>query len=286
MKYTLAIPAGLCQKKAAAFVADVLGTEWAGWCARWRATSTLAPKSVDGVCHSVLRAGRWLARSHPEVHGPDDWTRDIALEYVASVNQAEVGEFGTASAGKGHGTPLSPRSKDRYLTTLRIFFRDCQKWGWCARHFDPGRALATPKAVKALIGPNPRVIADEQWAKLLWAGVHLRETDLQRTRSDPEVAHRAHAAYPFALIKATAMAWLFAGLRCDELVRLPIGCVRWQHEAGPAAATNHVPGDGATCLLDVPTHKTGASYTKPVDPLVGEAIGGWESYSTSAAAAD
>jgi hypothetical protein len=29
-------------------------------------------------------------------------------------------------------------------------------------------------------------------------------------------------------------------------------------------------------LLDVPTHKTGASFTKPVDPLVGDAIGFWE----------
>jgi hypothetical protein len=132
-------------------MADV-GPEWAGWCARWRATSTLAPKSVDGVCHSVLRAGRWLACSHPEVHGPDDWTRDIALEYVASVNQAEVGEFATASVRKKGGTPLSPRSKDRYLTTLRIFSRDWQEWGWCARHFDPGRALATPKAIRHSLG--------------------------------------------------------------------------------------------------------------------------------------
>ena len=35
-------------------------------------------------------------------------------------------------------------------------------------------------------------------------------------------------------------------------------------------------GDDATCLLDVPTHKTGGSYTKPVDPLVGKALVAWE----------
>jgi integrase len=257
-------------------MADV-SPEWAAWCTRWRATSTLSPKSVDGVCHGALRAGRWLARNHPQVCSPDDWTRDIALEYVTSLNQAEVGEFVTTSAtGKRGGAPLSPRSKDRYLATLRIFFRDCQEWGWCARHFDPGRALATPKAVKALIAPNPRVIADEQWAKLLWAGLHLEETDLKRGRSDPDLVGRGRAVYPFALVKATAVAWLFAGLRSDELLRLRVGCVRWQHEGGPAAATSHVPGDEATCLLDVPTHKTGASYTKPVDPLLGEAIGAWE----------
>jgi hypothetical protein len=61
-------------------------------------------------------------------------------------------------------------------------------------------------------------------------------------------------------------------------------------EASPAAArtgqpvafarafctATHAPGDGASCLLDVPTHKTGSSYTKPVDPLLGEAIVVWQ----------
>jgi integrase len=251
-----------------------LDPEWAAWCNRWRTTSTLSPKSVVGVCHAVLRTGRWLARTHPEVRGPDDWTRDVALEYVASLSHAEVGDFVAAPIGKRLGVPLSPRSKDHYLASLRIFFRDCQEWGWCARHFDPGRVLATPKAVRALIAPNPRVIADEQWAKLLWAGLHLEETDLRTTNT--QVAHNRRFVYPFALVKATAVTWLFAGLRSDELVRLRLGCVRWQHPSGPAAACSHKPGDGATCLLDVPTHKTGASYTKPVDPLLGEAIAAWE----------
>lgn len=30
------------------------------------------------------------------------------------------------------------------------------------------------------------------------------------------------------------------------------------------------------CLLDIPVHKTGRAFTKPVDPLVGEAIATWE----------
>jgi hypothetical protein len=47
-----------------------------------------------------------------------------------------------------------------------------------------------------------------------------------------------------------------------------VGCVRCQ----PA------PDGGAdrVCLLDVPAHKTGAPFTKPVDPLVGRAIEAWE----------
>ena len=44
----------------------------------------------------------------------------------------------------------------------------------------------------------------------------------------------------------------------------------------PASATTHVIDENSACLLDVPTNKTGTSYTKPVDPLVGEAIAAWE----------
>lgn len=66
------------------------------------------------------------------------------------------------------------------------------------------------------------------------------------------------------------MVWLFAGLRSDEIVRLRVGCVRWQEEVGGGAHGARV------CLLDVPVHKTGHAFTKPVDPLVGDAIAAWE----------
>jgi hypothetical protein len=44
-----------------------------------------------------------------------------------------------------------------------------------------------------------------------------------------------------------------------------------------------IPGDSAqilardaVCLLDIPTHKTGTAFTKPVDPLLGKAIEAWQ----------
>ena len=49
----------------------------------------------------------------------------------------------------------------------RTFFRDCQEWEWIPRRFDPARALARPAQRRALIGTDPRVIADDVWAKLL-----------------------------------------------------------------------------------------------------------------------
>jgi hypothetical protein len=129
---------------------------------------------------------------------------------------------------------------------MRQFFRDCHEWGWIPRRFDPARALATPRAVKALIGPVPRVIADDLWAKLLWAGLNLDEADLATSRN-------ARYCYPVELVRALAVTWLFGGLRSAEIVRLRVGCVRWQ-----------LPADGArdrVCLLDVPAPQDrGAIY--------------------------
>ena len=78
----------------------------------------------------------------------------------------------TRSAARA-GAPISPRTKAHILMATRTFFRDCQEWEWFPRRFDPSRALAVPRSVAALIGTDPRVIADEVWAKLLWAGLNL-----------------------------------------------------------------------------------------------------------------
>ena len=78
----------------------------------------------------------------------------------------------TASA-TAPATPIAPRTKAHILMASRTFFRDCQEWEWIPRRFDPTRALAVPRSVAALIGTDPRVIADDVWAKLLWAGLNL-----------------------------------------------------------------------------------------------------------------
>ena len=151
----------------------------------------------------------------------------------------------------------------------RMFFRDCQEWEWIPRRFDPTRALAVPRSVTALIGTDPRVIADDVWAKLLWAGLNLEADDLP--------ASSAGSYYPMELIRAVTLTWLFSGLRSDEIARLRVGCIRWQHDGQPVPGDSRdVLADDAVCLLDVPVHKTGTAFTKPVDPLVGQAIEAWQ----------
>ncbi|MEU5852740.1 tyrosine-type recombinase/integrase [Saccharopolyspora shandongensis] len=219
----------------------------------------------------MAKAGRWLAAEHPEITEPGQWTRQTCAAWVAAVDRMKVGDY---VQRRDHlrtrtGTPISPRTKAHILNATRMFFRDCQEWEWLPRRFDPARALAVPRSIAALIGTNPRVIANDVWAKLLWGGLNLQPADLPGNSAD--------TYYPMTLIRAITLTWLFSGLRSDELSRLRVGCIRWQHDGHP------IPGDSpdilvddAVCLLDVPIHKTGTAFTKPVDPIIGQAIEAWQ----------
>jgi len=181
---------------------------WHAWAQRWETTSTLAPASRRHVYRCVLKAGRWLTAEHPTIDEPAAWTRELCAAYVAAIDRMRVGDYAQRCDPIRHlvGTPLLPRSKEAYLGAMRQFFRDAQESGWIPRRFDPTRALATPRSVKALIGPAPRVIADDIWAKLLWAGLHLEPADLTSSA-------RGGYCYPIELVRALAVTWLFSGLR-------------------------------------------------------------------------
>ena len=183
----------------------------------------------------------------------------------------QAGDYAQRTVGlKGRaGKPLEAATKATQLSAVRTFFRDCQEWEWIPRRFDPQRALATPRSIAALLGPGPRVIADDIWAKLMWAGLNLREDDLAQPR--------AGNFYPLELVRAVTLAWLFSGQRSDEIARLRVGCVRWQHDGTEITGdSDQVLARDAVCLLDVPAHKTGTAFTKPVDPVLGQALDAWQ----------
>lgn len=256
---------------------DDVPLQWTGWCLRWRDTSTLAPSSRTTVYYNMLKVGRWLVHHHPDVLSPGLWTRELALEYVAAVGWMRVGEW--AQPGKmmadRFGKPLRPNAKEKHLGAVRAFFRDCQEWDWIKRRFDPYRVFATPRSVRAGLGPDPRVIADDVWAKLLWAGLNFEAADLPAGYFLAGTKTRL-PRYPLEMVKAVIVVWLFAGLRRDEISRLRVGCVRWQRNDVPVAGTEELLPKDAVCMLDVPTNKTSAAFTKPVDRVVGEAIKAWE----------
>ncbi len=245
--------------------------EWVKWVERWHATSTLTPRVRRTTRTIMAKAGRWLAAEHPEVTEPAQWTRQICAAWVAAVDRMSVGDYVQRHdlCADRAGAPVSPRTKAHILMATRMFFRDCQEWEWFPRRFDPSRSLAVPRSVACLIATDPRVIADEMWAKLLWAGLNLDADDLP--------GNSAGTYYPIELIRAITVTWLFSGLRSDEVSRLRVGCVRWLHDGQPTASdARDVLAEEAVCLLDVPVHKTGTAFTKPVDPMLGQAIETWQ----------
>ncbi|WP_084276350.1 tyrosine-type recombinase/integrase [Erwinia mallotivora] len=243
-------------------VADV-PAEWLSWCERWRATSVLRPSSVMSGWYVLLKCGRWLAECHPGCVSPSSWTRETAMAWVTAVCSMKVGEW--ANPGGMYrdrlGKMMMPAARTRILGQMQTFFRDLQEWGWIPVKFSPERVLRTPKSLSTQIGPDPRIVSDELWCKLIHAGQNLQETDLPSCVGYPYF-------YPLEMVRALSVLWLFGGLRRDEILRMRCGCIRWQ--------ISEENDEQRICLLDVPISKTYAAFTKPVDPVVGDCIERWE----------
>ncbi len=256
--------------------------EWVRWAERWRDTSTLEPRTRQHMYGCLLQVGRWLSEAHPEVTSPQQWTRELAAEYVAAVDRATVGQWASTDhiPADRLGKQLAANTKKHQLGAIRTFFRDCQEWGWITRHFNPVRAFTPPRSVRSRPTTNPRVIADDVWAKLLWAGLHLTAEDIPAVfwtngdKRDPD--RKRLPLYPPEMVRAVTLMWLFSGLRSDEIRRLRVGCIRWQHGDIRVACTGETLPKDAVCWLDVPVNKTGGAFTKPVDRVVGEGVAAWE----------
>lgn len=77
----------------------------------------------------------------------------------------------------------------------------------------------------SLIGTDPRVIADDIWTKLLWAGLNLTADDMpvSRYRSGQKTLPKPAPWYPLEMVRAVMITWLFDGLRANEIGRLRVG---------------------------------------------------------------
>jgi integrase len=251
-----------------------IAPEWVDCCLQWYRFSDLASGVKRQYFHILLRTGRWLAELHSEVTSPQQWTSLLAAEYVAAVTQMKVGEFCTAAycsrMEEKIGLPLSANAKERQLVAMRTFFREIHDDPHnLSQQFDPSRAFRTPNTIKKQIGPNPRDLDPYRWAKLVHAALHLRPEDLPR-------GSKGVLQYPFELVRAVAVVWVYSGLRTDEIIRLQVGCVRWQREDVTIAETGEVLPREAVCFLTVPNNKTTTTFQKPVNPVVGQRITEWE----------
>ncbi|WP_447883407.1 hypothetical protein [Serratia fonticola] len=98
--------------------------EWLRWCERWRNTAVTAPSSGVSTWYRILQCGRWLKDTHPDIHSPADWSRDIALEYVAVVCQMKVGQWSEPRHMylNRRGQLMTASARAGILQGVRVFF--------------------------------------------------------------------------------------------------------------------------------------------------------------------
>lgn len=84
--------------------------------------------------------------------------------------------------------------------------------------------------------------------------------------------------YPLAMVKAIAITWLFGALRNNEIVRLQVGCTRWQREDIVVPDCLQIVPKDAVCWVDVPVEAIAAweklrpPQPSQADPKTGEIV--------------
>jgi len=241
---------------------------WVHWCRRWRETSVLRPRTRETQYSFALRTGLWLAREHPEVREPSDWTMETCASFIAAVGRMNVDELqlgterGTRKSVRT-GEPMMPHSRANFIYSLRRFMIDYENWGWVRLRFSPARHLSTPDTPLFRRGVNPRVIDDPVWLKLIWASINLRQEDLL-----------TEIHYPLAMLQAMAVIWTHAGLRKSELLRLTTGCIAAQADDIEKDDGSIIPA-GTLCYLHIPAGKTSKAFVKPVAAVVKKYVDLW-----------
>jgi len=159
---------------------------------------------------------------------------------------------------------LQASTRRKKIDAIRKFFQDMQAWEWIPRRFNPGLSLTAPAYLHAQIGPNPRVISSDIWAKLLQAALDLTEADIQPL----PMSSAKIPTHPLAMVRAVALIWVFGGLRIDEIRRLRVGCIRTENETSMDMTQ--------IATLCVPANKTSGRFEKPISHLAAEALLQWE----------
>jgi integrase len=265
---------------------------WYAWCLAWRdlAIGEFAPGRSNYLAH-LLAAGRWLAKHHPEIISPDQWTEELALTYRAALSEECIGQYAGPTAQKilkakgGFGKPLGHRSIQARLIALRRFFGDLQKRPHSVQreparkiplHFNPHISFTVPDTTRRAIDDvEPRDIDLAIWRKLAGAAARLSEADLSRSHQ-----------YPLSLYRAVALLWITTARRPNELQRLRLDCVRreWDHEMIDEDGLPLEPGEdilepetGKTvCYLRIPTHKYGGEFWIWIPQYTADAIDAWK----------
>jgi integrase len=260
---------------------------WVAWLRAFWQQTPISQNNRREIIRHVLIAFRWVTQHYPHITEPGQWTRELALRYVAYVcDEATVYEYVSPitqqrrakQLEQRQGEQLKATSKTARIKALRLFFRCLQKYSYEVEgrreprleiHWNPEDALATPTHVRAQVQPNPRNIEEEAWLKLVWAACTLNAEMVKEAAPG--------AKYPLPLLRAVALIWVTGCRRSDEIRRLPLECVR-QEWAPEMLDENGVQLEPAEKLwyLRVPTNKYRGDFWTPIPQYTAEAILAWK----------
>ncbi|MGI4734865.1 MAG: tyrosine-type recombinase/integrase [Janthinobacterium lividum] len=272
---------------------DTLPVAWKELIETWSKLTYGQARTVRSQRSRIAKAGRWAAAVFPRAAKPDQWTAGMAKAFVEAVRTMKVGDWNhghTPRKGTRWGEALRPAVQVQIIQAVRCFFTlckatatehslaacttECQATRLLPDAFEPAIFLKTPSDLLAACGPDPKVIDWDTWTRLEQAGLSLTQADLPRPAELPKGYH-AETTYPLELVRALAAVWLFAGLRRDEIRRLPIGCTQFlpalQHPTHPAAGPAR-----RIVNLRVPANKSGGPFDKAVDVRLAPALKAWE----------
>jgi len=268
------------------FVRDI-HPRWVAWLRAFWQQTPLSQHHRTEIAGHVLMACRWLAQHYPQVTEPSQWTREIALAYVAYVcNEATIFDYASPllrqrlakKLEERQGELLKPASMSARLQGLRAFFRGLQKYSYeidgrlephLEINWNPADLFATPEQVRTQIQPNPRNIEEEAWLKLVWTACTLNAEMVK------EVAPRT--TYPLLLQRAVALVWVTGCRRSDEIRRLPLDCVRseWAPEMVDEQGVQLEEAEHLW-YLHVPSNKYRGNFWTPIPRYTAEAILAWK----------
>ncbi len=240
---------------------------WADWVERWHATSTLTPKVRaifrDPAGQGRALAGRRASRDHRA--GPVDPAdlRGLGRRRRPDGRRRLHPAHATACAGRV-GEPLIARApRPAYLAGRpRRSSATARNGSGSPRRFDPAHGAGHAAQHRARCRPRP---ARDRRRRLGQAAVGRAATWSPTTcptrggrRYYPLELHpRDHP--DLAVRRAAQRRDRPAAGRLHPLATRRASPIARRHRPRSLA-------QDAVCLLDVPTHKTGTAFTKPVDP--------------------
>lgn len=268
-------------------VADV-HPQWVSWLRAFWQQTPISENTRNEIVGPMLMACRWLAQRYPQITEPGQWSRELALQYVAYVcNEATVFDYASPATKQllanhikqRQGEPLKAAGMRARLAGVRSFFRCLQKYSYeldgkpaqrLAISWNPADALATPEYVLTQLQPSPRNVEEEAWLKLVWTACTLNAEMLQEATPGAKM-------YPLPLWRAVALVWVTGCRRSDEIRRLPLDCVRneWTPEMIDENGVQLEPAENLWYLL-VPTNKYRGNFWTPIPQYTAEALLAWK----------